>query len=82
MGLEELTGFGLKNSLLLPSLANNFLNNLRDENGEPIYAYTDSFMRNFVRKGIKGGRCNAKNQHYKFESSEEVFNIISKRIKR
>ena len=81
MGMEELTGFGMKNSLTLPSLANIIFNSLRDENDEPIYSYTDPFMRNFVRKSIKGGRCNAFNQHYKSEISDEVFNFISKELK-
>ena len=81
MGIEELTGFGMKNSLTLPSLANKYFNSLKDENDEPIYTYTDPFMRNFVRKAIKGGRCNAFNQSYKSEISDEVFNIISKELK-
>ena len=80
MGMEELTNFGMKNSLTLPSLANKYFNSLRDENDKPIYTYTDPFMRNFVRKSIKGGRCNAFNQHYKSEISDEVFNIISKEL--
>ena len=80
MGMEELTGFGMKNSLTLPSLANKYFNSLRDENDELIYTYTNPFMRNFVRKAIKGGRCNASNQHYKSEISDEVFNIISKEL--
>ena len=80
MGMEELTEFGIKNSLTLPSLANKYFNSLRDENDEPIYTYTDPFMRNFVRKAIKGGRCNAFNQHYKSEISNEVFKIISKEL--
>ena len=80
MGMEELTEFGMKNSLILPSLANKYFNSLRDENDEAIYTYTDPFMRNFVRKAIKGGRCNAFNQHYKSEISDEVFNIISKEL--
>ena len=80
MGMEELTGFRMKNNLTLPSLANKFFNSLRDENDEPIYTYTNPFMRNFVRKAIKGGRCNASNQHYKSEFSDEVFNIISKEL--
>ena len=80
MGMEELTGFGMKNSLTLPSLANKYFNSLRDENDEPIYIYTDPFMKNFVRKAIKGGRCNAFNQHHKSEISDEVFNIISKEL--
>ena len=80
MYMEELTKFGIKNSLTLPSLANKYFNGLRDENDEQIYTYTDSFMRNFVRKAIKGGRCNAFNQYYKSEISDEVFNIISKEL--
>ena len=78
--MEELTEFGMKNSLTLPSLANKCFNSLRNENDEPIYTYTDPFMRNFARKAVKGGRCNAFNQHYKSEISDEVFNIISKEL--
>ena len=37
-------------------------------------------MGNFVRKSIKGGRCNAFNQHYMSEISDEVFDIISKEL--
>ena len=81
MRMEELKNFGMKNSLTLPSLANKLFNSLRDENDEPIYTYTDPFMRNFLRKSIKGGRCNAFNQRYKSEISDEVFNIISKELK-
>ena len=32
--MEELKGFGMKNSLTLPSLANKYINSLRDENHE------------------------------------------------
>ena len=78
--MEELTGFGMKNCLTLPSLANKYFNSLRDENDEPIYTYNDEFMRHFVRKSIKGGRCSALNQHYKSNISQEVFNIISKEL--
>ena len=70
----------MKNSLTLPSLANKYFNSLRDENDEPIFIFTDPFMRKFVRKAFKSGRCNAFNQHYKSEFSDEVFNIISKEI--
>ena len=78
--MEELTGFLMKNSLTLPSLANKCFNSLRDKNDEPTYTYTDPFMRNFVCKAIKGGRCNAFNQHYKSEISDEMFNIISNEL--
>ena len=78
--MEKLNNFGMKNSLISPSLANKHFNSLVDENDEPIYTCTDPFMRNFVRKAIKSGRCNAFNQHYKSENSDEVFNIISKEL--
>ena len=79
-GMEELTGFGMKNSLTLPSLAKKYFNSLRDESDEPIYTYNDEFMRHFVRQSIKGGRRSALNQYYKSNISQEVFNIISKEL--
>ena len=78
--MEELTGFGMKNCLTLPSLANEYFNSLRDESDEPIYTYNDEFMRHFVRKSIKGGPCSALKQFYKSNISKEVFNIISKEL--
>ena len=61
MCMEDLSGFGMKNSLTLPSIANIYFNSLRDENDETIYTFTDAFMRSFARKSIKEGRCNAFN---------------------
>ena len=78
--MEELTGFGMKNSLTLPSLANKCFNSLTVQNDEVIYTYNDEFMRHFERQSIKRGRCSALNQDYKSNFSEEVFNIISKEI--
>ena len=56
-GMEELIGFGMKNSLTLPALANKYFNSLKDESDEPIYTYNNEFMRHFVRQSIKRGRC-------------------------
>ena len=50
---EELTGFGMKKNLTLPSLANNYFNSLRDESDEPIYICNNEFMRHFLRQSIK-----------------------------
>ena len=77
-GAKVLTGFGMNNSLALPSLANKYINNLRDENDEPIYTYIDEFIGHFVRKIIRAGRYSALNQDYKSNILDEVFNIISK----
>ena len=77
--MEELANFGMEKCLTLPSLANKYFNSLGDENDEP-YRYTVPLMRNFVRQSIKCGRCNAFNQHYKTEISDDLFNIISKEL--
>ena len=37
MGIEKIKGFGMKNNLTLPSLANKYIKSLRDENDEPTY---------------------------------------------
>ena len=76
LGMEKLTIFSMKNSLTLPSSANKYFKILGEENEEPIYTYTDPFMRNFVRKTVKGCRCNAFIQHYQSENSDEVFVVL------
>ena len=78
MCMEELTYFSLKNSLTLHSSANKYFNSSRDENNEPMYTYTDTFMRNFVQRSRKGGRCNAFNQRYKSENSDNFLNQFQK----
>ena len=80
MGWEILTQFGNKNRLTLPSLANKFSYSLKDENDEDICTFTDPFMRHFVRKSIKRGRCSALNQYYRSTISDQVFNIMSQEL--
>ena len=78
--MEELTGFGMKNSLILLSLANKYFNSMRDKNDEDIYTYTNPFMRKFASKTLKGGRCSALKQYYISTISDEVFNIMSQEL--
>ena len=79
-GMEELAGFGMKNSLTLPSLANEYSNSLRDENDEPIYTYTGQFIIHFGRQSIKTLKCTALNQWYKSTVSDQVFIIMSQEL--
>ena len=37
-------------------------------------------MQYFVRQSIKGGRCGALNQYYKYTISDEVFNKTPKEL--
>ena len=61
--MEDLTGFGIKNSSTLTSLAKNCFTSLRDENDEAFFTYNDEVLRNFVRQSINGGRYSTLNQH-------------------
>ena len=79
--MEEVTGFGMKNSLILPSLDIKYFKSLRNENGEPIYIYSDEFMRCIGRPSLKGGKSLALNQYYESIILDDVFKIISKELK-
>ena len=78
--MEEVSGFGMKSSLTLPSSAKKSSNSLRDEYNESIYTYKDKNMRYIVRQSIKGGRCLALNQCHKSILSDNLFNIVSKHL--
>ena len=75
--MEEMTGFGLKKSLTLPSLANKYVFKLRDENDETVYTYNHKYVRWFEKQSIKGRRCSALNQYHNSIISDEVFNNFS-----
>ena len=80
LGMEDLTGFSMKDSLPLPSLAYKYFICLRDENRELFHTFTEPCMRKFVGQSIKGCRCAALDQHYKSEISDEVCNFMSQEI--
>ena len=43
--IEEMTGFGLKGCLSLAGLGWKYFYSLRTEEDEPLYAYSDKYMR-------------------------------------
>ena len=78
LSMKEISGFGMKDCLSLPSLGWKYFNLTRDQPDliEPIYTYTDKYMRHFVRQSIKGGKVGAFNQIYESEVSDIIFDII------
>ena len=80
-GMEEITSFGTKNSLTLPSLVNKYFSSSRDEKNEHIYTCNAEYMRYFVRKSLRWWRCSSLNQYYISFISDEVFSIISTEIR-
>ena len=79
--MEEITGFSVKDCLSLPGLGWKYFNSLRTEEDEPIYTYTDKYMRWFVRQSVKGGRVCAFNQFYKSKKNcDDILKIISEEL--
>ena len=54
MGMEEITGSGMKNSWTLPSVADKYFNSLRNETDEPIYTSKNKYRTSFVRRARQG----------------------------
>ena len=69
---EEIIGFSMKNCVSAPGLGWKFINSMRDENDEPIFAFIDKDMRWFVRQSIKRERVCAFNRYYRFKNCDEV----------
>ena len=78
----------MKNCLSLPSLGWKYYNSKRMKKkidsrfaNEPIYSYTDKYMRHFVRQSIKGGKVGAFNQYFESNISDKIFKTISEELK-
>ena len=81
MNMEQITGFGMKNCLShYLALGWKYYNSKRREDDEPIYSYTDKYMRHFVRISIKGGKVGAFNQYYESNISDKIFKTISEEL--
>ena len=76
--MEEITGFSMKDCLILPGLGLKYFNSLRTDQDEAIYTYNDKYMRDFVRQAAYGGRVCAFNQYYKSNHCDDILKFISK----
>ena len=70
--MQKISGFGMKDCLLLPRLRWKYFSSSGEENDEPIYTYKDKNMRWFVRQKIKRGRISAYNQYYFSNICDEI----------
>ena len=46
-----------------------------------FYTFNDEYVRSFIRKSIKGGRCGAFNRYFESNQCEEILNTIKKHLK-
>ena len=78
--MEEITGFSMKDCFSAPGLGWKYFDSMRDENDEPIYTYTDKYMRWFVRQSIKGGRVCAFIHQSSSKICDEVLKTLSEEL--
>ena len=79
MEMQKLSRFGIKDCLTEASLGWKFFGTYNKDRG--FYTFNDKFVRNFIRKSIKGGRVGAFNRYFESKQCEEILNIIKKHLK-
>ena len=79
MEMQKMSGFGIKDCLTEASLGWKCFGTY-DKDRE-FYTFNDKYVRNFIRKSIKGGRVAALNRYFESNQCEEILNIIKKHLK-
>ena len=74
--MQNRTGFGIKVCLREPSLGWKCFGTYKS--GREFYAFNDKYVRNFIRKSIKGAGVADLNRYFESNQCEEILNIIEK----
>ena len=77
--MQKKRGFGVKDGLTEASLGWKCFGNY-NKNRE-FYAFNDKYVRDFIRKPIKGGRVAALNRYFEPKKCEETLNTFEKHLK-
>ena len=79
MEMQKMTGFGIKDCLTEASLGWKGFGTY-NKNRE-FYTFNDKYVRDFIRKSIKGGKVAALNRYFESIQCEKILNIIEKHLK-
>ena len=74
-----MSGFGIKDCLTEASLGWKCFGTYNKD--QELYTFNDKYVRDFVRKSIKGGRVGAYNRYFESNQCEKILNIIRKHLK-
>ena len=78
MERQNMSGFGIKDCLTQSSLAWKCLGPY-NKNRE-FYTFNDKYVRDYIRRSIKGGRRAALNRYFKPSQCEEILNTMKKHL--
>ena len=79
MEIQKMTGFGIKDCLTEASLGWKCFGTYNKD--REFYTFNNKYVRDFIRKSIKGGRVGAFNRYFESKQCEEILNTIKKHLK-
>ena len=79
MEMQQITGFGIKDCLTEASLGWKCFGTYNKD--REFYTFNDRYVRNFIRKSTKGGRCGAFIRYFDSNQCEEILNTLKKHLK-
>ena len=78
MEMQKMSDFGIKDCLTEASLGWKCFGTYNKD--REFYTFNDKYVRDFIRKSIKGGRIAAFNRYFESNQCEEILNIIKKHL--
>ena len=79
MEMQKMTGFGIKESLTEASLGWKCFGTYNKD--REFYTFNDKYVRDFIRKSIKGGRVGAFNRYFESNQFDNIMSTIKKTFK-
>ena len=79
MEMQKMSGFGIKDCLTEASLGWKCFGTYNKD--REFYTFNDKYVRNFIRKSIKGRRCGAFNRYFESNQFDEIMSTIKKHLK-
>ena len=79
MEMQKMTGFGIRDCLTEARLGWKCFGKYNKD--REFYTFNDKYVRDFIRKSIKGGRVAALNRYFESNQCEQFLSIIKKHLK-
>ena len=79
MEMQKMSAFGIKDCLPDASLGWKCFGKYNKD--REFYTFNDKYVRDFIRRSIKGGRCGAFIRYFESNQCENILNTIKKLLK-
>ena len=79
MEMQKMSGFGIKDCLTEASLGWKCFGTYNKD--REFYTFNDKYVRDFIRKTIKGGRVGAFNRYFESNQFDKIMSTIKKHLK-